>query len=334
MKVNRKELLSTLESVAAGLSPKDIIQSSCFVFQLHRVVTFDDEVFCSAEVPPMKIAGAVRGGPLVALLKRLPEDQVDVTADGGKLLIKGKNRRGTLVLEQEVLLPVDAVEEPGEWKRLPKGFKQAVDVVLNYVSTDESDYPLTCVHIHPKWVEACDNFQLTRYWIKSGFSEPTLIRGRSLKHVLGLDMTEFSETKSWLHFRNADGLRLSCRRYIEQYSDLSDLLDTKGREVKLPKGLRDAVMRAEIFSSEDSLANRVTVELGGGWLKLSGEGASGRYEERCRIEGFDGSARFLISPRLLVEVSKRADTCIIGEGKLMVYGGKWRYVSCTMKERE
>ena len=58
-------------------------------------------------------------------------------------------------MEREVLLPVDAVEVPEKWRRLPEDFLEAVSIVQQTAGRDESQFSLTCVHISPDWVEAC-----------------------------------------------------------------------------------------------------------------------------------------------------------------------------------
>ena len=78
MKINREELLNQLESVQPGLSIREIIeQSSCFVFQDGKVITYNDEIFCSQKTP-LKIKGAVLAAPLIALLRKMVETEVDI----------------------------------------------------------------------------------------------------------------------------------------------------------------------------------------------------------------------------------------------------------------
>jgi hypothetical protein len=84
-----------------------------------------------------------------------------------------------------------------------------------------------CINLTPRFVEAWDNFQIARYKIKTGLTEPVLVRQSSIKHVVSLGMTETAETQGWLHFKNPNGLVLSCRRYVDQFpsDDLTKYLD-------------------------------------------------------------------------------------------------------------
>lgn len=329
-RVKREELLSTLESVQPGLSSKPIVeQSSCFVFSDKQVITFNDEVACSKKCN-IGITGAVQAVPLLSLLRKLPEDDIEVGVDGNEFCVKGKKRSSGIGLESTILLPFDSMEKPGKWKPLPEEFQEAIGLASLCVGKDESKYWETCVHLHPKHIEAGDNDQFTRFKIKTDFDGPSLVRGASIRHVVSLDMTEFSDTATWIHFRNPTGLILSCRRDTsEEYKDLTKILELEaGKQTTLPKGLAEAAEKAEIFSSENPDDNQVSIELKPGKLRIKGEGVSGWYSEVKKIKYTGPPMVFRISPKLLSSITKRHNECFIGEGKLRVASGKFIYVAC------
>jgi hypothetical protein len=279
VKINRKELLTALESVTPGLSSKEIIeQSASFVFHDGRAITFNDEVAASVACD-LGIEGAVTAEPLLALLRKLEEDELEVEAKEGQFTVKGNRRRAGIRMEAQVTLPIDVIEKPGKWTKLPEKFVEAVGIVGQCASHDDSQFILTCVHLHPEWVEACDNLQVCRYPVKTGFSKPLLVRRSALKSVADAGVVEFSECENWIHFRNVGKVVLSCRRYAEQYPDLGKLLMVKGTKTGLPKDLGDAVDKAVIFSARTDNENQVTVELRPGKVKVVGEGTEGWYRE-------------------------------------------------------
>lgn len=330
---NRNELLQTLETVQPGLSPRDIVeQSSCFVLSGGYVMTYNDEIACRLKGPfPKDIKGAVQAAPLLSLLRKMKEDELEVEVQPDEFIIVGKKRRGGIRMDAEVTLPIDKVEKPGDWKPLPEEFTDAVDMVQQCAGKDESQFVMTCVHFHPKWLESCDNFQLTRYKIKTGIEKSFLVRRDSVKHVTSLDMTEFSETEAWVHFRNPAGLTLSCRRWVEEYPDLNPILKFTGSPATLPKGLGDAADKAEIFSSENADNNQVQVELRPGKLRIKGVGVSGWYSEVKKLK-YDGDPlEFQIAPKLLIDITNRHNDCEISPERLKVDGGKWTYVTCLSK---
>ncbi len=334
-RVNREQFLTELESVRPGLSVREILeQSSCYVFKAGKVMTYNDEVACSSPTMLGKdLQGAVQADPLLAVLRKLQEDEIEVEAGDGELLIRGKGRRAGIVMEKEILLPIDVVEKPDTWQKLHPDFSEAIGIVSQCSSKDESRFSLTCVHITPKWVEACDNFQLARWRLKTGVEKPTLVRHSAIKHIVSLGMTELAETDSWIHFRASSGLTLSCRRYIEDFPDLTDILklDADAKPMSMPKGLGEAADKAQIFSSENTEANHVLVELQAGKLRVRGQGVSGWYTETKKLK-YDGeSMSFLISPQLLMDLVKRHNECQIAPERLKVQGDKYVYVSCLSK---
>ena len=329
MRVNREEFLRALESVSAGLSSKEAVeQSTCYVFKDGRITTFNDEVFCSAETPIKKVGVAVPAKPLVDLLRKLVEDEVEVKVEGSEFLVRGKRRRAGIRMESEITLPIDSVEKPEDWQELNPEFCEALDVVSRCASSDESNFVMTCVHVCSEHIEASDNFQVVRWPIEVGVESPCLIRAVSAKGLVGLGVSEMAETESWIHFRNPSGLVYGCRRWKEDYPKFDGVLDVDGSKAVLPSGLAEAVEKAGIFSEDGAIDTSIRVELQKGKLRLRGEGASGWYEERKTIT-YDGqSLSFLIAPKVLVELTKRSNECVIAPGRLKMNAGKFVYVAC------
>ena len=331
--VNREVLIQTLEFVQPGLSPKEIIeQSSCFAFKDGIVMTFNDEVACTAETE-LKFTGAVQASPLLALLHKIPDTEIELEQTGEELRIYGKRRSAGIRMEAEVTLPVEHVERPTDWKDLPEDFIEALKLAQQCVGSDESKFWTTCVHIHPKWVEACDDAQLIRYKLKTGVDNPVLVRGKSVKHVLDLGITEISESETWVHFRNPGGLVLSCRRHLEEYNDLGQFLKFSGEQLTLPKGLIEAAETASIFSSEHGDEDLVTVLLKPGKLRIYGQGVSGWYKEFKSIKYSGKTLEFMIGPTLLADIVRRMNECEVTESYLKVNGPKWIYVSALNKAK-
>jgi len=101
MKIKREVLLKQLEVVSPGLASKEIIeQSSHFVFQDGKVITFDDEISCTGNLS-LEVTGAIQGKPLLELLRKLQESEIDITHKDGELIIKGKGRRAGIRMESE-----------------------------------------------------------------------------------------------------------------------------------------------------------------------------------------------------------------------------------------
>lgn len=326
MKINRLQLINLLESVEPGLSQRDIVeQSSCFVFTEGYLQTYNDEVSCRMEVET-PLRGAVQAKPLLSTLRKMADEDVTLEQTTGELIVRGKNKRAGVVMEHDILLPVDKVELPKKWKTLPPEFVDAVAITQQCASKDASKFHLMCLHITPTHVEACDNVQLTRYNVALPIQESTLVKRESIKGLPTLAVTKISESDSWLHFKNSRGLVVSCRKFSGDYPDLSLFMKTKGEPTSLPKGLIEAAEIAEVFSSEEE-SNEILVELKPGKVRLSGRGVSGWYEEVRKLAYKGSDTSFMISPALLRELVKQHNEVYISDSQLTVDGGSFIYTT-------
>lgn len=327
-KINRELLISQLELVHAGISTREVIeQSSCFVFRDGYVYTFNDEIAC-AQKCCLNIEGAIPHAPLKAILQKLPEEDLKVGVVKGELQIQGARKRVGVRMESDILLPIDSFEQPEEWLPLPENFGDAVRMVGECVSKDQSQFSLTCIHIAPNWIEACDNFQIARMKLKTGFESSILVKRDSLKWISDMEMEEVAETETWIHFRNSNGLVISCRRYEEEYPELTAMLKVKGSEVKLSKGLADAADRASVFSIQDGNDTVIIVELLPGKIRIKGIGTHGRFQEALKSAYKGEPISFQISSDLLISIAKNHNECVISDGRLKIVVGKFEYVTC------
>jgi len=333
--VNRKSLLRQLETVQAGLSSREIIeQTTCLAFDGGNVSTYNDEIACIQKCDLSGITCVVQGQPLLQLLKRLPDDAVRISISDSEFRVKGKKRESGIRTEASIKLPFDQIEKPTDWRPLPKDFADAVFMASQCVSKNQAKFSVTCVHIAKKWIEGCDNYQLARYKIKTGFAKPTLVRGQAIKHIVSLDMTEISETKNWLHLRNKTGLRLSIRRYVDEYPDFTATAKTQGKTVTLPTGLSEVATTANIFATDNIEPDRVFVTLDDGKAIIRGEGPAGWYQETKKIDYRDDRLEFSIAVQLLHEITKRSNTCQISQTALKVQSEKLTYVTSVGKRNE
>lgn len=330
MNVNREEFLNKLEMVKPGLSPREFVeQSSCYCFKDGKVYTFNDEVSCQMDTG-VDITGAVQAASLLDILSKLDDEELTISEnDSGELEFSGKRKSFGITKEAEIFLPIDKVETPEKWRSLPKEFTEAVGLVQHCVSGDESMFKLTCIHIAPTHVESCDNFQLMRVKLDMGLKEAVLVRGKALSALTSLAMEKISITKSWVHFKNSNGLIYSCRRYVEDYPNLDQLLTMKNHHpIVIPKGMAKASERAGVFAVDETGQSHVMVSLVPGKMRIKGEGTSGWYKEVSKVS-YDGPPlEFLISPVLLKQISENHSDAEISDRKLTVRGGHWQY--CTV----
>lgn len=329
MKVNREQLLSELSLVRPGLSSREIIQqSSCFVFDGREVLTFNDEIACRLELDQLEITGAVQAEALLAILDKLPDEELDVSEnDAGELEFRGKGRRFGLTREQEIFLPIDRVETPSKWYKLPVGFGEAAGLVARCAGEDESQFAMTCAHLTPDFMESCDNQQALRHELDTGVDKPVLVRATSLKPVASLGMDAVAVTDAWLHLRNPAGLIYSCRLFHEDYPNLDKIISGRGHRIQLPKGLVETSDRAKIFAEDKAGTPKIMVKLKEGKMLLEGAGMSGWYRE-VREVAYDGPAiEFTIQPDLLKHLCEHHSEASVSADAIRVSGKAWNYVA-------
>jgi hypothetical protein len=292
------------------------------------VFTFNDEV-AARIASPLKIEAVIQAVPLLALLSKLPEDELNIEVAEDGLKVKGEGRQATILVEKKLLLPIEDIEQPGKWRKVPDELLEALKVVSSCCGSDDAHFVLTCVHVAGDRVEASDDYQVIYFPIETGVKKSFSLKKDSVAKLISAEVTEWSFTENWVHFKSLAGMTMSCRRYVEDYPDIAKHLDVKGQEAKFPKDIDGALDKAQIFSADDPTGNKVTVSLSPGRLRLEGKGPAGNYREQRKIEYSGASLSFCIEPKLLSEISRKSDKCTVGSGRIKVAAPKFTYVTCT-----
>lgn len=333
MRIVRTSLLNALESIAPGIASREMIeQGTCAVFMEGKVCSYNDEIFCEYTLDDgLNINGAVPMAPLRSILHKMKEEEVEVSVAGGEFLVKGKSgRESGIRIDPVVTLPISKVEKPEKFKRLPESFAAAVARVTACASNDSGKYNITCVHMTASHIEATDNNQAIRYAMKLPVSDPALVRATSLAQIKLAMPKSVGFTKSWVHFKNDLGLRMSIRKDAagtHKFPALDKYIAFTGKDIVLPKSLSEACDRAEVFSAEDAETNMVKVEIvSGRSMTLTGEGSLGWYKERKKIDYKGPDLLFMISPVLLAALVQEGHPCRVDGQRLVMEGANFSYV--------
>jgi hypothetical protein len=339
------QLLATLKSVRPGLSPRENFeQATCFVFVKGWVYTFNDELSCRAPSPfGLEITGVVNASKLLDVLKAWGDGPLDASVEGFRLVLSGGRDGQTvqLLCESEIVLPYRTVERPkrDSWRPLPPEFAEAVATVGECArsSFKRADPRTVAVHVHPEFVEASDTYRMCRWPTETGFLTPTLLHKKNLHHLQNVAPTESAETQNWVHFRNEDGLELSCRRWADvgDYPDLGPSLEVEGRPITFPSELEADVKLAGLLSKDDQQENDkvlVHLQVRDGWLRVTGGSKWTDYVGPWRETAYTGpDAEFGLRPSFLVDVLRPPITWVFGkDGKRLrlkgtAGGATWVY---------
>jgi len=320
-----------------GLARKEIReQSSCYVFLDGKVMTYNDEIFCKVKSPLKdSLSGAVQGRRLLGLLRKMPDDEVEVYSNKKYVMVEGKNKGAGVRWEKEVLLPVNKIEQPDKWTKLHPNFKEALTIVSECAGKKQENFAIICVHLVPEYIEAFDNHQAARYKLETGVRESVLCKRDSIKCVVDFDMTKFCETDNWMYFKNGSGYTFACRRWLEPYPDIAKGFKLgEGRKINLPKALKEAAEQASDFAKENEDDQDIKIEIRSGKIRVTGTGQHGFYYEKKQIRYEGPPLKFYISPALLVALAEKYPECTIGTNKLLVKGERFRYVASLTPEEE
>jgi len=331
MRVDRDTLLKELEMVSFGLSQREEInQSSCFLFQDGILWTYNDEISCRIKTS-LPIEGAVQAKPLLEIVRKADSEELKIEQGENKLIIRGEKFKSVLGMEKEVRIELDKENEPSEWVPLNEDFSEAISMVQECAATDESMFELTCINICPDKIESCNGRQLAIYRIETNLKKSFLCRRNSIRQMVSLNMTEFSEAPVWVHFRNPSGLIYSCRRFVDyRYPELEKILNFTGIPVSLPKDLKDTIERVEIFSGE-RLEDMADVHILPNKMKITGQNAFGWLTEIREVQYSGEPIAFRIPPKLLLDISKRFSDILIGKDRIKVEAGKYVFVASIIE---
>jgi hypothetical protein len=330
MKVERADLLSKLLCVEPGLATKETIQqSSCVVFRRGRFYTLSQEIACSIlSGLPKEWDGACKVEKVISFLKEVKGDELNVEIKDKVLVLKLDRKTVKVPLESEVLLPVDEVDKYSkeDWKSLPEGFLEAVDLTRQCVKAG-GEFAKECIHLTREYMEGCDARCMTRYPLICSFlKDPILVRGASLKEIIQVEMTKGAQTLNWLHFWNPAGLRMSVRKYlVEFYPPLDEYLNMRGKKVDFPKDLGDSTKLASIFTEKDG---DLVVTMTTNTIQVQGSSRKhGEFTEEIECKWRGPKVRFAIPGKVLQDLSKKYTSCELTECSLRVQADKYVYVA-------
>lgn len=344
MKINKTQFQKALAVVKPGLLNKEILaQTTSFAFLNGRVATYNDEISISHPIKEIDFEGAINGQELYELLARITKDEVDIVSSDSELLITAGRVKAGLRLEKDIKLPLMALPKKMEKIPNPEQFCHLVKLAMETCSTDLSKIKLTCVCVKKSGeIIGSDGYRLLY-----GISEESpvadfLLPATSAEEVIRLDPTHVSLEKAWVHFKNADGTFISCRRleddYIENTLIQNVLKISKGQKIQFPSKIEEMLDRVWQFAKRDfTLEEKVEVNIVGGKisLKASTETTRSWIEEKSSIT-CDADFSFIITPSLFGDILKMTHSATINNDikKMKFQGEGWQYVLMLKEKTE
>ncbi len=331
MIVNRKDLIASLEQASIGLTNKATIeQSDCFTFGGGYVTTFNDSIF--VRIPTqLNIDGAVAASDLLAVLGKLPDEELDIGIEGGELRLKAGRREAGIGCNTTSLVPViDGIQAPTRWTRFTDEVLTAVRQAALICTHDDTRYLTTVVHLTPKLIESCDNHRLFRVSTPTEFTE-ILVPGKSILALKSCKLVKFAIGEGWVHFKTDQQALISVRASHEKYHDGVDTLLVMGNPTKvtLPSNLAEIVSRADVMveRSEYETSAGVGVKIADGSIVVSSRKDTGWYRETKPIKEYAGpDLEFEISAEFLTQVLAKSRQVLVDKNKMKMVVGNMQFV--------
>ena len=334
--MKKADLSQALNAVKPGLANKEVIeQSSSFVFLGNKVITYNDEISISCPVPGLNLKGAVKAGELYKLLEKIDKEEFDFDIVDNEIQIKFGRGKAGMRIQSEISIPLDEIKDRDDWRELPEGFVRHLQFVMGACSSDMSKPILTCVNVcQDGRMEASDGFRLTRYKGQEIPIEDFLLPHTACPHVVKINPVEVVKSNGWIHFRNQEGVVLSCRIFEDKFPGVETILKISGTEIIFPNTLSNLIDKAIIFSKrEHDLDESILITIANNRLTIRGESETGWYEEMCNMKYDKSEIKFSIMPSMFQKILNHSSTAIIAEGdnKIKFTGDTWEHIIMLRK---
>jgi len=339
--VTKSTLLGALEKVQPGLSNREVVEQSAHVaFNDGMVVTYNDEISVTHSCPELKgITGAVVAEKLYAFLKKIRKEEIELEVSGNELLLRSGRSRAGFTLSEEINMPLDELDMSGKWGPIPEWLMNALSFCKFSCSNDRNIPLFQNVHVGVDesgkgFAESCDNYRFTRVQGGDMPFKPFLIPLSALRELEKYEMNEMEVTDTWIHFRSEGGTIFSCRVHEEEYPDISELINTRGDSLKLPKTLDGVLERAAVFAEGgiDVLEDRVELKLKKNRMVVRSEGPGGWFEEEVNLRHKKEPVSCAVKPQTLRDIVGKIQTCEFTDRLIRFEGENWVHLVVLLQE--
>lgn len=327
---SRADLLQVMSRVdpARTDKPGEGDQSSCFIFDDGMCVAFGPKLCCQTESGlPQEFRAAVPGRPLRGALENFSDQTLTVEMIGSELRLSAGRKRAGIRADPEIRAPVQSVDVPQAWARLPapQEFADSAVAACKIAGRNPNEVSYSAVRLTAEFLEATDSYRAVRYRVPTGAGD-CLVSAKSLLSVAPMQMVWSCETDAWMHYRNRL-VTVSLLKDAVAFPPMGPLWSLTGEPVELPKGGAEVTKLGQVFTSDDRENNRVTVKLTARNMHVRGDGALGysACDVECEYQG--PPVQFRIDPEVLLHLIRTHNQCELLPGKLLVRGDTWMLVN-------
>ena len=325
MKINRNSLVNALQKVKPGLSNDDWVeQTNTFVFEKDKIRTYNELI--SVVFPfTTDLVGAVKAKEFYDIIAKYPDEEIEITQDEFKFIVKGKGRKSSVNTEQQISLPVVSVD--GSWKELPGNFKEALSFCLFNASKDMSIPYQNCLNVDEDRIISYDSYRGTIYKLDKEIENQFLIPAKVVKELIKYNPTHYIASNSFIHFKNTEGITFSSRKRMDKFKDLSEFFTVENIvSLTVPKEIEKILDRVAVLAGKDEEGDKlITLVLDNNKLIFEGKGVIGKHTEEIDIEYTGEKLKIMTSPVFLKEIISHSNTIGIGN-RLVFETDKFKHV--------
>ncbi len=326
MRVKKDILLKTLEALQPGISDRDIKdQYKHFGFTKDDAISYNDMI-CVVAPFKSEIEFSVPAKEFYNIIKRLPNDDIDIQLADGKLSFKsGKTKASMKTQEGKDIFA--GLENTGfydikKMSPLPSNFFAGLKLCVPSASKDQTNKKLTGLYIDKDVVMATDFLRASRYIFKEDIDGTFLMDATHIQELLKYsEMDSFYKNDNWVFFENKDGVTF-CSRLIslppdQKFPAVDDILDFKGIEIELPESLKESVEMALVMANGDTPAETlIEVVISNGKISCKGENDNGWVINELSADiKLDREIKFEINPGFLMDIMNLTRKMVYIEGR-------------------
>lgn len=335
VKIKTNELRHALEVVKPGLANKELIeQTTSFAFIPGKIITYNDKIAISYPIREIDFQAAVPAQKLYSLIKTLKEEEVTLELKDTELLIKCGKAKAGIKIDTDIRLPLEQIEEAGEWQEISENFVKGLASVVPVCSADVSLSAITCLKVNSSTLQATDNLRAIVWKLQDTLNiKEFLLPSDVVSVIVNIHPIKMSVAENWVHFKNEQGVEVAVRVHVDSFPDFDKILSIPmEHKIDIPEKLFTMMERATIFGKEIS-GGRLLVQVvyGGGKVRVRGVCEEGWYNEFCDCDyKQEELIEFEVTPSLFKDVFtsmqnflySKSNKMIRFEGKDFVYIGK------------
>jgi hypothetical protein len=350
MQIQRLELLDALKAVKAAVPTRDTPETNNRIeFRGNYVMGISAEIVItyplSFSVSDEDIT--VLYEELVTLLANSNSEEIDISVKKDKLIVVDADVRVSFVLSPRAVNDdVDHLATLAKAVRknccgIEEELLTAIDVCMQSTGKEKTESALSCVHVHGSFVDASDDYQISRCKLSTPFEGDTLIPAKMCRVVLDFEPESYHLEKAWSIFtKTIEGLKdrayLFIRAVDYHVEDVEPLLQVKGHKCVFPPTLAQKINQIGILSAGDfALEKNILVKILSGMIQISTESFYGKAIANVsskEIEWNGDPTAFYTNPYLLSRIASTAKSMIISKtcDRILVKDGNFTHVLCAV----